>query len=47
MNSVLSGREIFLMYMSKNLKMELGSGFKEALVEASQGCHLNRKKDFV
>ena len=30
------------MYMNKNLKMELGSGFKEALVEASQGCHLKR-----
>ena len=38
--------ETFIMYMNKNLKMELGSGFKEALVKASQGCHLNRNKRF-
>ena len=42
-----SGRETFLMYMNKNLKMKLGSRFKEALVKASQACHLNRKRCYL
>ena len=41
-NSVLCGRETFKIYMNKNLKVELGSGFEEALVEAPQGRHLLR-----